>query len=94
MQSRSAIPYIDSLTTHTLLNLECLWSMYLRLTGSQTYGAFLRYALGQNAETGRDRSITAGLNGSYIITARTRIQGTAQVDEYFDRTSAANIHSP
>jgi hypothetical protein len=74
----------DRLTDREETVYEASWSMYLRLTGSQTYGAFLRYARGQNAETGRDRNITAGLNGSYIITARTRIQGTAQMDEYFD----------
>lgn len=45
----------DRLTGRKETAYEALSSMYLRLTRSQTYGAFLRYAHGENAETGRDR---------------------------------------
>ncbi len=57
-------------------------SMYLRLTNDQTYGGYLRYAQGQNAEVGKDQNLTAGITGSIRITNNTQFQGTGQIDTY------------
>lgn len=74
----------DHLTSQTELIYQISTSIYLSLTKDQTYGGYLRYGQGENAETGKDRNITAGLTGSINLTHNTQIQSTAQVDSYPD----------
>ncbi len=72
----------DRLNSQAELIYQASSSMYLRLTNDQTYGGYLRYAQGQNAEVGKDQNLTAGITGSIRITNNTQFQCTGQVDTY------------
>lgn len=74
----------DRLADQEELIYEASSSLYLNLTKDQTYGAFFRYARGENEETGEDRNVTAGLNASLTVLTSTRIQCSGQVDSYLD----------
>ena len=76
----------DQLTSSSGLIYQVSSSMYLHLTNGQTYGGYLRYAQGQNAEVGKDRNLTAGINSSLIIANNTQFQCSAQMDTYSDST--------
>jgi hypothetical protein len=76
----------DQLTSSSELIYQVSSSMYLHMTNGQTYGGYLRYAQGQNAEVGKDQNLTAGINSSLIIASNTGFQCSAQMDTYSDST--------
>ncbi len=74
----------DLLNDRSDLIYQVSASAYLRSGQERTYGAHLRYAHGENSDTGTDRTITAGVSGTGILCGVTQVTCGAQVDAYPD----------
>ncbi len=74
----------DLLNDRSDLIYQISASAYLRSGKEWAYGAHLRYAHGENSDTGTDRTITAGLSGTGLLCGATLVTCGAQVDAYPD----------
>ncbi|HQI82138.1 MAG TPA: hypothetical protein PLR71_11345 [Deltaproteobacteria bacterium] len=74
----------DLLNDRSDLIYQISASAYLRSGQDRTYGAHLRYAHGENSDTGTHRTITAGVSGTGLLRGVTQVTCGAQVDAYPD----------